>query len=86
MVPQGGGWVAGFSSGGGDTQTRAPLLGPLRSHVPGGQKGRQRMCRGVLLLGLTLAGSKQPEAPPVFVVGRSGERLGGGKIPPQGFR
>jgi len=42
------------------------------------------MCGGVLLLGLAPAGSKQPEAPPVFVVGRAGERLGGGKILPQG--
>jgi len=41
------------------------------------------MCGGVLLLGLTPAGSKQPEAAPVFVLGRLGERPGGGKIPPQ---
>ena len=44
------------------------------------------MCGGVLLLGLTAVGSKQPEAPPVFVVGRSGERPWGGKIRPQGSR
>jgi len=31
------------------------------------------MCGGALLLGLTLAGSKQPEVLPVIVVGRSGE-------------
>jgi len=37
--------------------------------VPGGQTGRERMCGGALLLGLTQAGSKQPAAPPVFVVG-----------------
>jgi len=65
---------------------RDPSLERLRSHVPGGQKGRGRMRGGVLLLGLSPAGSRRPEALLVFIVGRSGGRPGGGRILWQGSR
>jgi len=49
---------------------RDPLSGPLRSHVLSGESGRGRMRVGALSLGLSPAGSKQPEQRPVIVVGR----------------